>query len=333
MTCIASPCSTTPATYSLGTHTYYATAADTNNNVVADPPTGTKSFIVSTTTASGLPALPAGQTWQMTFSDEFNGPNLDQTKWNPGWSDLPWCPGCAAWTANSALKRMSFVDGKIQMYPTLTPGTTPGEPGFYKTSATTYNKFEQKYGYFETRFKTTAGNGLWSGFWLLPHSLSSFTPDHREIDIFENLGYQPNKIYMSLHDGTFIGEYQQPYTTSPDFSQEYHILGLQWVENSGTLIWYVDGIERARSALTDVSSRWNEPAYTLLDTSCMYVNWGPSCDSTTPNPAYHYVDYVRAYKVVSSGSQKQIYPFIPLYQIEPELPDNDLIAFLYAVSI
>ena len=241
----------------------------------------------------GLPPLPTGQTWQMTFNDEFNGTSLDLTKWSPGFQ-VPWAPGNLG---NAYLNYMSVSDGILKMWPaTMYPGTPAGN-GYYKTSVTTYNIFEQKYGYFETRFKTTAGNGLWSGFWLLPHSLASFSTDHREIDIFENLGYQPNKIYMSLHDVTF-GQYQQTYTASPDFSQGYRTLGLQWVKDSGTLIWYVDGIERARSTLTDVPGRWNEPVYVLLDTSCMYVNWGPNCDGTTPNPAYYYVDYVRAYRVV-----------------------------------
>ena len=45
--CTLSPCSTLPTTYSLGTHTYYATALDINNNQVRGPTNGIKSFIVA----------------------------------------------------------------------------------------------------------------------------------------------------------------------------------------------------------------------------------------------------------------------------------------------
>ena len=45
-TCSSSPCSTTSQTYSIGTHTYYATASDAANNTGRDPASGTKSFTV-----------------------------------------------------------------------------------------------------------------------------------------------------------------------------------------------------------------------------------------------------------------------------------------------
>jgi PGF-pre-PGF domain-containing protein len=48
-TCTSSPCSTTAQTYSLGNHTYYATASDAAGNSGRDPSSGTKSFTVSTT--------------------------------------------------------------------------------------------------------------------------------------------------------------------------------------------------------------------------------------------------------------------------------------------
>jgi PGF-pre-PGF domain-containing protein len=46
-TCTSSPCSTTAQTYSLGNHTYYATASDAAGNSGRDPASGTKSFTVS----------------------------------------------------------------------------------------------------------------------------------------------------------------------------------------------------------------------------------------------------------------------------------------------
>ena len=45
-TCSSSPCSTTSQIYSIGTHTYYATASDAANNIGRDPTSGTKSFTV-----------------------------------------------------------------------------------------------------------------------------------------------------------------------------------------------------------------------------------------------------------------------------------------------
>lgn len=51
-TCTSSPCSTTAQTYSLGTHTYYATASDAAGNSGRDPAPGTKSFTVINASSS-----------------------------------------------------------------------------------------------------------------------------------------------------------------------------------------------------------------------------------------------------------------------------------------
>ena len=53
-TCVSSPCSTTPQTYSVGTHTYFSIAQDGAGNLGRDPASGSYSFTVS---SAGQPNL------------------------------------------------------------------------------------------------------------------------------------------------------------------------------------------------------------------------------------------------------------------------------------
>src|SRR5262249_26015016 len=60
---------------------------------------------------------------------------------------------------------------------------------------TTRRSFSQTYGYFEARVKLPAGKGLWPAFWLLPAD-GSWPP---EIDGFEQLGREPQSVYVGFH--------------------------------------------------------------------------------------------------------------------------------------
>src|SRR4029450_6042357 len=60
---------------------------------------------------------------------------------------------------------------------------------------TTFEKFSQRYGWFEVRCRVPRGRGFWPTFWLLPEPLG-WPP---EIDIFEVKGQEPTRIYLTHH--------------------------------------------------------------------------------------------------------------------------------------
>ena len=54
-----------------------------------------------------------------------------------------------------------------------------------------------KYGYFEARLKLPKGKGTWPAFWMLPDPFTSW-PDGGEIDIMEEVGYDPDVYKRQL---------------------------------------------------------------------------------------------------------------------------------------
>lgn len=158
---------------------------------------------------------------------------------------------------------------------------------------TTYEKFDQQFGWFEIRCRVPEGQGLWPAFWLLPMPLG-WPP---EIDVFEILGHETERIHFNHH---FRGEEGRRasdggYWDGPDFSENFHVIATEW--NSDVIIWYVDGEERHRSTVNVPQV----PMYMLVNLA-IGGNWPGSPDETTQFPAALEVDYVRVYEREASSA-------------------------------
>ena len=55
-----------------------------------------------------------------------------------------------------------------------------------------------QYGYFEARLKLPTGKGTWPAFWMMPKNFISWPADG-EIDIMEEVGYNPNVVLSTIH--------------------------------------------------------------------------------------------------------------------------------------
>ena len=70
----------------------------------------------------------------------------------------------------------------------------------------TKGHFEQQYGRIEARIKLPAGQGIWPAFWMLGSRLRHVGwPACGEIDIMENIGYEPSKVHGTLHGPGYSG--------------------------------------------------------------------------------------------------------------------------------
>jgi beta-glucanase (GH16 family) len=182
----------------------------------------------------------------------------------------------------------------------LTAYKQSSQSGFPYTSGmiTSYNRFNQMYGYFESRMKLPAGRGLWPAFWLLP-SPSSWPP---EIDIMENLGQDCSTVYMSNHWSAQwpngVGEPQAGATTLPytgvNACSGFHTFGVEWTPS--TIDFYIDGVRRAR--ITDhvpVANSAFTGMYLLLNLA-VGGSWPGAPDANTPFPSAMEIDYVRVWR-------------------------------------
>ncbi len=225
---------------------------------------------------------PQPSKWRLTFSDDFNGPTLDATKWMDTYF---W--GGRTNTANNELQY--YVDNAFEFQNGILSIRADKKVmnGYNYTSGliSSYGRFSQTYGYFEIKAKVPKGRGLWPAFWLLPDS-KTWPP---EVDILELLGQEPQKIYMTNHYSEYgVTKSSQGTYTGQDFSCGFHVFGLQWTPDS--LTYYVDGQVRYQTK-TGIPQK---SMYMLINLA-VGGNWPGSPDETTLFPSYYSIDYVRVY--------------------------------------
>ncbi len=238
--------------------------------------------------------------YRLVFSDEFNGYNLDSSKWN---SRYRWGPG---WTINGEKQYyvdrinnpdfghspFSFDGNHMTISAIKTPehlrSSANWQP-YLSGALTTYNKFKMKYGYVEMRAQLPKGKGLWSAFWLLHQNDNDRRP---EIDVVEYIGSQPNKVYNTYHHYENWQLKSTPSFEAPgaDYSQAFHTYAVKW--EPGKITWYVDGQERNSHSNGNVA--W-EDMYLLVNLAV--GGWWPGDpDGNTQFPANMKIDYIRAYQ-------------------------------------
>jgi len=180
--------------------------------------------------------------WQLSFSDEFTGSDIDSNKWT---YDIG--TGSGGW-GNNELEYYTdrTENAKVDNGELVITARKESYGGMNYTSARmkTMGKHAQKYGKIEVRAKTPAGTGLWPAIWMLPEDNAyGVWASSGEIDIMENKGRLPHEVYGTIHYGeeypgnTYTGKaYQFP---NNDSVENYHVYGLEW--EPGELRWYVDG--------------------------------------------------------------------------------------------
>ncbi len=259
--------------------------------------------------------LPDEREWKLVWSDEFDGTELDTTKWDyrlsmmgkmhPAWTDkgvhLDGEGNCVFTVIEEEGRPVSsqlqtgynFMDAVVEK-------TTFEEDHLqWNIGKLRENKFTKKHGYFECRCKLQKKPGWWSAFWVQsPIIGASLDPAQTgaEIDIMES--FSPGRV---VGHNVFTGGYgldmkRHQVGGEIDLScDEYHTYGLLWDESGYT--FYIDGKEDGR-VTSDIS---HCPEFILISTE---VN-GYRHASHTPTEEAHLaigdtftVDYIRVFDVV-----------------------------------
>jgi beta-glucanase (GH16 family) len=247
----------------------------------------------------------------LTWSDEFDGPAgqaPNQSKWKydiggGGWgnNELEYYTSS---TSNAAL------DGNGNLVITARRENPAGYSCWYGscqyTSARllTADRFTQAYGRFEARIKIPRGQGLWPAFWMLGNDIGSVGwPNSGEIDIMENVGFEPSTVHGTIHGpgysgaGGLGGGYTLP--GGQQFANDFHTFTVDWASDSIT--WYVDGQQYVRKTPADLGgNRWvfNHPFFMIMNVA-VGGSWPGNPDGSTVFPQQMVIDYVRVY---SAGS-------------------------------
>ncbi len=229
----------------------------------------------------GETPLPVGEEYELVWSDEFEGDELDASKWD--------YRGLGPRRDAINVKETVSLDGEGHLVLT----TKRAGDAYHTAMIGTQGKFETTFGYFECRVKLQEQIGHWSAFWLQSPSLGEPLGDPQkagtEIDIFEYLRKDGDRVHHNLHwDG--YGEHHQhagKTVTVPGLAKGWHTFGLLWTDSE--YVFYVDGQETWRSD-KGVSHR---DEYMIL--SLEVGKWaGDIAEAKLPDPLY--VDYVRVYQ-------------------------------------
>lgn len=240
------------------------------------------SFIITITQDEKIPV----KGYKMAWQDEFNGKNLDLTKWN-------YLLGRRRDAFN--VREAAYLDGNGCLHIQV---KKKGD-SILASMISTERLFETRYGYFECRAKLTKALGIWPAFWLLSgKSAADFgTPEKNgvEVDIFEYFAnISRDSVVHNLHWGGYgvtHKEFGFIYASLKKTADNFHTFALEWTDTSYTA--FVDGKETARGN-TLISK---VPQFMILSVECSKEAAGPLEINALPDEFI--IDYVRVYKKVS----------------------------------
>ena len=175
--------------------------------------------------------VPTGD-YNLVWSDEFNYTGLpDSKKWSydtdgnaGGWGNNE-----SQYYTSNRLQNSQVKDGVL--YITAIKEDYEGRK-YTSARLVTRTKGDWLYGRIEVRAKLPDGRGMWPAIWMLSTDWTyGGWPASGEIDIMENVGYDPYKIVASAHTQAYyhsIGTQKSATTVVTDCYTAFHNYILEW---------------------------------------------------------------------------------------------------------
>ena len=182
---------------------------------------------------------PPSPDYKLVWQDEFNGTDLDSTKWKHRY------PGPRKNGVNDP--SAVTLDGEGHLVITCSRRDDKILTGMIATDGL----FSAKFGYFEARVRFQTQEGWWPGFWLMSGNVAN--PDKgrgaiddtanngTEIDIFEYLRIRGDQLQHALHWNGYgkLHRHTGVHPNIPNLTSGYHTIGCEWLP--GQYRFFVDG--------------------------------------------------------------------------------------------
>ena len=252
--------------------------------------------------AAGAPATPPAAatpipaTWTLVFSDEFDSAStLDPAKWG---YETGYIRNREAQYYTSRPENVRVEAGNL-----VIEGRKEAYQGYAYTSASinTLARFEFLYGLVEVRAKLPTGNGAWPAIWMLGINRTQVGwPACGEIDIMENVGFDPRAIHGSVHTAAYNhtkGTQKTAIVTVTNPWEDFHVYAMEWYPDRIDV--FVDGQKyfTFRNEGTG-SSTWpfDKPQYLLINLAIGGSWGGQKGINDALFPQRYLIDYVRIYQ-------------------------------------
>jgi beta-glucanase (GH16 family) len=269
------------------------------------------------------PSSVRAQSWNLTWSDEFDGATIDTTKWTFDHGSLGvnneveyYCgpvgdpsnqSPCASQSPNA------YLDGGghlvIQAF-RVNSNIGPYSNSWTSARLKTAGLVPLQYGRIESSMQLPTGAGIWPAFWSLGTNIDTVGwPNCGEQDYMENVpasaGQGPTTISSTLHGPTYSAAnglgHQYTFPNGGRVDTAYHTYGAIW--SPSMVQFYVDDpanvfFVKTASDVPGGTTQWafNHPFFLLLNLAIGGTgSWPGPPDNTTPSPAIMTVDYVRQY--------------------------------------
>jgi beta-glucanase (GH16 family) len=237
----------------------------------------------------------------LVWSDEFNYnglPNANKWSYDTAGNESGWGNNEKEFYTQARLKNAEVKDGYLNI-----TARKEEYKGFHYTSARliTKQKGDWLYGRMEIKAKLPDGRGMWPAIWMLPTDwVYGGWPASGEIDIMENVGYDPYVIVASAHTESYnhtIGTQKSNKITINTCYSDFHVYALEWEANEYRV--YVDNTLyfTFKNEGTGYKVWPFDKRFHLLLNVAVGGNWGGAQgidDSIFPRSMV--VDYVRVYE-------------------------------------
>ncbi len=275
--------------------------------------TAALSWAPGSAAAAPPPDAPTAAIRAVTFEDTFDGPAgsaVDGGKWQTETGDNVNNHERQYYTAGNA---NAALNGQGQLVITArreNPGNYQcwyGRCEYTSARLNTAGRFTSTYGHVEARMKVPRGQGMWPAFWMLGDDIGQVGwPNSGEIDIMENVGFEPGTVHGTLHGPGYSGSggigaaYSLP--NGQAFADDFHTFAIDWAPDSIT--WSVDGTVYQRRTPADLGGKtwvFNKPFFLILNLA-VGGYWPGDPDGSTSFPQQLVVDHVRVTTSDTAGS-------------------------------
>ncbi len=241
-----------------------------------------------------MAAMAMQGSWRLVWSDEFNKPGRpDPAKWG---YEKGFVRNQEVQCYTEDRRENARVEGGRLVIEAHKDGFE-GHP-VSSASLTTRGKASWTYGKIEVRAKIPTGKGTWPAIWTL--GTGGRWPDDGEIDIMENVGFDPDRAHFNVHSTKLDGTGHEGYggsVTLPRLSAGFHTYAVEWTPER--IEWFLDGkAVHVYSKGNPHNVKWvfNKPQYLLLNLAIGGAWGGQQGVDESIYPARYEIDYVRVYQ-------------------------------------
>ncbi len=235
--------------------------------------------------------------WELVWEDNFDGAGLPDSK---TWS---YEEGYIRNNEAQYYTKERLENARVENGSLVIEARKDNWSGNKITSASinTYGKKSILYGRIEVKAKLPTGVGTWPAIWMLGENISKIGwPACGEIDIMENVGYEPDVVHANIHTkaynhikGTNKGNkitIKKPY-------ENFNVYAVEWFEDH--MYFYLnDKLYFSFKNEETGNDVWpfDKPHYLLINFAVGGAWGGRNGVDESIFPQKYYIDYVKVYK-------------------------------------